>query len=76
MVLTLMGAVGFLAATAIVVPLLAYGLSALLDPSNRRRNDGDEGRGGVLAPRQPGPSGPPDPMTKSAEPGDEEGTVS
>lgn len=74
MILTLLGAAGLLAAMAIVVPLLAYGLSALLD---RSRRDGDDGRGGVLAPRPPGTSGPPAAMTRSTETEeDRDGTVS
>ena len=75
--LTLLGAAGLLAAMAVVVPLLAYGLSALVDRITRGRDDGHEGRGGTLVPRKPKPSGPSTPMTRSAEPGkDRDGTVS
>jgi hypothetical protein len=76
-IVTLLGTAGFLLAMAVVVPLLAYGLSALLDRSFRRGGDGNDGQGGVLAPRPPSPSGPAPPMTRSTEPGKEEdGTVS
>lgn len=75
MVLTLLGAAGFLIALAVVVPVLAYGLSALLDRDNWG-NRGDDGRGGLPAPQQPGPSTPASPTTRSTEPGDDVGTVS
>lgn len=77
MILTLLGTVGLLATMAIVVPLLAYGLSALVDRITRG-DDGEDGQGGLLAPRRPGPSGPPAPITRSAEPGkdQDDGTVS
>ncbi len=53
--------IGLMIAMFVVVPLLAYGLSALLDRITRRDgdDDGDEGGGGKSVPRQPGPSGPP-----------------
>ena len=78
MVLALLGAVGFIVALALVVPLLAYGLSALFDPTNwkKRGGEGDDGQGGLLVPRRPSPSGPPAPMTRSTDPGKRDGTVS
>ncbi|WP_332641868.1 hypothetical protein [Aeromicrobium sp.] len=73
MLLTVLGGAGLLAAMAVVVPLLAYGLSALFDWNNWGNRD-DDGRGGVPAPQRPGPSTPPSPMTRSAEPGESDGT--
>jgi hypothetical protein len=75
MVLTVLGTVGLLVAMGVGVPLLAYGLSALLDGSRRGGEGGGEGRGGVPV-RPPGPPGPPTSMTRSAESKDRDGTVS
>lgn len=76
MLLTLLGTLGLLIAMAVVVPLLAYGLSALVDRITRGGDDGDDGRGGTRVPRKPRPSGPAAPMTRSAKPGQRDGTVS
>jgi hypothetical protein len=64
--------IGLMVAMFVIVPLLAYGLSALVDRITRRGGDdnGDEGGGGLSVPRQPGPSGgPPASVARSAEVG-------
>lgn len=70
MALTLLGMAGFVAALALVVPLLAYGLSAFVDWLIRMSRGGDdgEGLGGLRGPRRPSPTGPSTSATGSPGP--------
>lgn len=79
--LTVLAAAGFIAALVVFVPLLAYGLSALVDWRNWRGPRGGDGQGGARVPRRPGPSVPPpamaarSPETEHTEPDRGDGTV-
>ena len=67
--LDVVSAVGLVVAMFVVVPVVAYGLSALVDRIARRDGDdeGEEGRGGSPVPQKPAPSGPPASAARSAE---------
>ena len=75
--LTLLGTLGLLLGLAVGVPLVAYGLSALLDRDNWRKRGGSPGLGGrPVGPTGQDPTKPLAPMSRSNDPGEPDGTVS